>query len=589
MSHNLLAISIGPIQDFIYSARRTRDLWFGSWVLSEISKAAAVKVAQLGGRLIFPPSKPGEDDLIANIILAEIVDCDPQQIATAAEEAARLCWIEQTDKAFRRVSGFVDKTLWDEQKDDVLEFYAAWGPAQVRGSYAQARTEVMRLLAGRKSIRDFKPSAFTGFGIPKSSLDPGRESVLVREDFDDRLSRTLRMNRGEKLDVVGLTKRLSRVEFYPSVSRVAADPWLRGIQAWPKHREVLLAACKLIPPDVLMPANWEQYDRTFPFDGTIIYRNRHQHYEKDLRADRGQLDRVEAALEPLYQLNGIPSPYYALLVADGDRMGGIISSLDSPEDHRAFSALLGRFSGQVKRITEECGGCYVFSGGDDVLVFVPVDKAVACATQLREAFDTAIAPVLKSRPKLLKPETRPSLSVGIAIAHFMEPLEDVLHWARAAEKHAKQGFHEAGKRYPDRNGLAIHLHTRGGAPIFYRRQWTESPAARIESFIGGFLSKVLPHRAPFALREMLKHASNWSDSSRLTAALRREAALVIEKKSTLEFAPLAAEIKSAFEIMDDPADLELLINEILIARHIAGVGRQSDKLGPPRAPQGVAA
>jgi len=41
MSKYLLACSIGPIQGFIAAARRTRDFWFGSFLLSEISRAAA--------------------------------------------------------------------------------------------------------------------------------------------------------------------------------------------------------------------------------------------------------------------------------------------------------------------------------------------------------------------------------------------------------------------------------------------------------------------------------------------------------------------------------------------------------------------
>ena len=43
MNH-LLQIAIGPVQEFIAAARRTRDLWFGSYLLSEISKAAALSV-----------------------------------------------------------------------------------------------------------------------------------------------------------------------------------------------------------------------------------------------------------------------------------------------------------------------------------------------------------------------------------------------------------------------------------------------------------------------------------------------------------------------------------------------------------------
>ena len=39
MTGHLLAIALGPVQEFISAARRTRDLWFGSYLLSEISKA----------------------------------------------------------------------------------------------------------------------------------------------------------------------------------------------------------------------------------------------------------------------------------------------------------------------------------------------------------------------------------------------------------------------------------------------------------------------------------------------------------------------------------------------------------------------
>lgn len=40
----LLRIHIVPVQEFITAARRSRDLWFGSWLLSELSKAAAAGI-----------------------------------------------------------------------------------------------------------------------------------------------------------------------------------------------------------------------------------------------------------------------------------------------------------------------------------------------------------------------------------------------------------------------------------------------------------------------------------------------------------------------------------------------------------------
>ncbi|MGB2771816.1 MAG: type III-B CRISPR-associated protein Cas10/Cmr2, partial [Anaerolineae bacterium] len=41
----LFQCAIGPVQDFIATARKSRDLWYGSWMLSELAKAAAKAIA----------------------------------------------------------------------------------------------------------------------------------------------------------------------------------------------------------------------------------------------------------------------------------------------------------------------------------------------------------------------------------------------------------------------------------------------------------------------------------------------------------------------------------------------------------------
>ncbi len=98
MSAHLLAIAVGPVQGFIAAARRTRDLWFGSHLLSEISKAAAKSVHDDGGRLVFPaPEDPADLErdsplIVANVILAELREADPKTIAAHAKEAAKNRW-----------------------------------------------------------------------------------------------------------------------------------------------------------------------------------------------------------------------------------------------------------------------------------------------------------------------------------------------------------------------------------------------------------------------------------------------------------------------------------------------------------------
>ena len=58
MKQYLMEIAIGPVQVFIASARKLRDLWFGSLLLSELSKAVARAAAHHAGQgnisFIFP-------------------------------------------------------------------------------------------------------------------------------------------------------------------------------------------------------------------------------------------------------------------------------------------------------------------------------------------------------------------------------------------------------------------------------------------------------------------------------------------------------------------------------------------------------
>src|SRR5690606_9238274 len=84
VTHLVLA-AIGPVQELIASARRCRDLWFGSWVLSELAKAAARGALEvqgpIGARLdavSFPGTQgldelsPGSHTSVANELLLRV-------------------------------------------------------------------------------------------------------------------------------------------------------------------------------------------------------------------------------------------------------------------------------------------------------------------------------------------------------------------------------------------------------------------------------------------------------------------------------------------------------------------------------------
>ncbi len=88
----ILALSLGPVQEFIAAARKTRDLWFGSELLSRTARAAALSLhGQRGVDLVFPAPDGLRDDAYApvpNKIVA-VVDGDPAALAQHARDAAR--------------------------------------------------------------------------------------------------------------------------------------------------------------------------------------------------------------------------------------------------------------------------------------------------------------------------------------------------------------------------------------------------------------------------------------------------------------------------------------------------------------------
>lgn len=128
MSKYLFLAAIGPVQELIATARRSRDLWFGSFLLSELSRAAAQALEQepLNGTLIFPSDTQGWR--IVNRVLAEVTtDLTPKDIGGYVSAAVKLRLEQLRKQAFL-------KLYWDpndqhlhelarRQVDDLYELF----------------------------------------------------------------------------------------------------------------------------------------------------------------------------------------------------------------------------------------------------------------------------------------------------------------------------------------------------------------------------------------------------------------------------------------------------------------------------------
>ncbi|WP_225999425.1 type III-B CRISPR-associated protein Cas10/Cmr2 [Paenibacillus sp. BJ-4] len=469
----LMMFSIGPVQEFIAQARRTRDLWFGSYLLSELSIAGARKFRELGGRLVFPAmvtvtnSKQVEKMSAPNKILG-IMDTDqPSKIAWQVRRAIQGKWKEYARAAEEKIGRIINIRTWDRQVSDLLEFQAAWTAMQGL-NYDEALSRTEQLLAARKTLRDFKqndPGAM--YGEKKSSLDGGRESVWINHDRNiERLLR-LGIKEHETLDAISVIKRLSLIlhpdqERFLSVCETAFLPFQDQIRdvtfIGSAVTDYLHTVNELLGKENLKPAN--KLDSN-SYDARLFYERRIEDYLEECvmvpkERKENLKDSIANELEQMYvqleeksrdhQFDFVrPTPYYAFLVADGDRMGEHLRNIKDEQSHIEFSTALSRFALEAVKIMKKHQGQLVYGGGDDVMAYLPVHTCLDAANELRKAFIDKMGSVISN----------PTLSVGIVIAHMLEPLEEVRHMAHEAERQAKR----------TRNALAVHFHKRGGGDL----------------------------------------------------------------------------------------------------------------------------
>jgi len=193
-------------------------------------------------------------------------------------------------------------------------------------------------------------------------------------------------------------------------------------------------------------------------------------------------------LSPFSPTSTAPSPrnYFATLDAKVDKADRLLSLPRplSPSYHLQFSETLSNFALHcAPKIIAAYDGKLLYAGGDDVLAMVPAHYAFACADDLQRAFrglspstDCGIVEICpgflsvahdhsdaKRKIPLILPGPRTSASVGITLAHFKQPLQEVVSNARHGEKRAKklhQNKHAVGVTLLKRSGETIEWDTR---------------------------------------------------------------------------------------------------------------------------------
>ena len=128
-------------------------------------------------------------------------------------------------------------------------------------------------------------------------------------------------------------------------------------------------------------------------------------WDKPTDSGSGTKELRKKLVEKLVEIAAPPSPFYAMLLMDGDRLGALLQKHQT--EATLISNSLKMFSLKVPSLIKDGNGVTVFAGGDDVWPCY-LENALATAIKLRSAYSR----------HLLIVKSQATISGAIVYAHF---------------------------------------------------------------------------------------------------------------------------------------------------------------------------
>ncbi len=459
---SLAVFAIAPVQPFIASARKLRDSWCASLILSYLSFIGIKNICEnLGADHIIYPCLHNQS-LIYEWLNKKYewdLEIKHPQIAGLPNKFVFICPPNRIKEIAKNIEGAIQKEwirlqeLCDIEKEKLVDDYFSysWASAKLNRNnenfYAETHSLVQKLLAACK----LKPTKIRKSQYGEKCPLCGEYSVIGEFEKSE--------DKKEKLCAVCATKRL------------LPEKMLK------KKGELLHSAFE----DIGFPD-------TYSLAGA---KN-----EEDLDKNK----------------------YYAVLLMDGDKMGDLINGESltvtygdvvhskikekfgnrpqyefekkrnlTPAIHSAISDYLNIFARErVVKILEELGGKgkLVYAGGDDVLAILPLKNALEIAEQISNAYN-----------EILGTASGISISAALLLAHHKEPLREVIREAHLV-------LDEIAKEKSGRNSLAIRLKKRSGGDRDFYCKWNSEVFVSFKNIVTNFQDKEISSSLAYNLSKL---------------------------------------------------------------------------------------
>lgn len=548
-----LHFSFSPVQAFVSQARRTRDLWAGSYLLAWLSGQAISSILKDNANdketILIPD--------VENDLLVAAINNAPEFFAQRSEKEKLLVkslgtlpnrftaiipkdtppknyadviqakWIELANKVRQTIDPnheLIAPNFWKRQIDNHWEFN--WVIGEDCGldrrknfrlpKYTEERGEKCTVCGERQELSECK----------KSTFKPNREASKkwwdeLKEQAKHQIGTTdLDLRDNERLCAVCLTKRLFPLfaeatigwavdPYYPSTAYLAAIDWLETVldaavdikRSEAAKEEITKAANELAATAQKIGIYNSEYNTKIncltekikltdiskafiQLDGDVFYVAAIEADQLVKRNDNKTLStpekqKLSKALAALQKAVGSSAtPFYAILLMDGDGMGALLSG-QNDKNRKDISKALANFTHNVPEIVHLHNGRLIYAGGDDVFALLPVSKAIECAATCRKAYQTAFAKLPQDTKK------KATISAAVQFAHQNIALSVVI-------KDAHHLLDDIAKNSTGRDALACRVWKPGGIALTWSQPWVVTDeAGQIEIEFAELLEKVM--------------------------------------------------------------------------------------------------
>ncbi len=464
----IFIFTITPVQSFISQARKTRDLYAGSQILSELTKEAIKLAKNKGAEIIMPSGDLEKAHSISNKFVAIFENIEEEKleiIGRDIEFRTLLHWKNKiANKTLENTTNIKKLSKNTCERINYKEFYCKFNDHIMKyfniywlfypienNSYENAYKEAEKYLGAIKNVRCFEQFD-TEENHRKCSICGERDAIVYKQSSDPLYKyqnsmdlNTYLIETNEGLCGICFVKR-----FYVKKEDSKSDVTEKGSieSSFPSTAKIAFLNVKNRATSVLKN-KLEEYEKDLKqgefFNEQLYYEeNLTKKYFKDHGLDKSKLSEAKLKLQEICQLakkEKIPiTRYYALIKFDGDNMGKWLSGeylKDKSElkyFHQSLSEKLRKFAESSKNCLDNKKGKTVYAGGDDFLGFINLEYLFEVVDKFKEEFENQVSKPLKDEFSLDKELT---FSAGIAIAHYKDPLSLVLDWVNKLEEEAK--------------------------------------------------------------------------------------------------------------------------------------------------------